>query len=407
MSENSAELNIRMASKWFLQRQEINEYLKDYKLCDCFLKSDYAKVVWWDEAANSILTKRVCLGCQRNIVQTDAASIKKEIHSYFELKECAVLGIYNYEQYSSSGAIQKILQEDWMKMCKISQDITVQIVGSVPQLTKHTTWIYERFPKFCKDCMEHKNVQIRKEFAKYSMQIIANMLEHKTLKNTEKQALLKKFIDDLMAVTRQSIFKTDYDLQETAFETLEKVCKIENSDILVASVNMLVLLIMAANSKQSLLAVEAFNSLTKRHNTTTSNLYKTHKQEMCRRIMNLCTFNLSIADWDLFNSLGRISLVLGFFGTKDFLVKELPHLLPHLIVLVLNRPSANKLLIELLAITDQHISDVLRTYYSNIFLHIFLEENEETFKSTMKYLEANASMSGSSLRKRNFKVSWS
>lgn len=164
--------------------------------------------------------------------------------------------------------------------------------------------------------------------------------------------------------------------------------------------------IMIPTSKYSLIAVNKCFTLARRNDTTTSFIYSQNKSEYCEVIAHLCSVNQVLINYNLDISLEKVSLMFGFYGSKEFVMKENNYLLPFLISNIVKIPSVTKLVEEMALLSDMDLPDMLCRKYGYIFIRIFLENLPiEEFKQCMMYLEKTSGMSGPTLRKRNFRVS--
>lgn len=164
--------------------------------------------------------------------------------------------------------------------------------------------------------------------------------------------------------------------------------------------------IMIPTSKYSLIAVNKCFTLARRNDMSTSSIYNQNKREYCELIVHLCSVNQVLIDYNLFNSLEKVSPMLGFYGSKDFVVQEINYLLPFFISKIVKIRTVTKLIEEMALMIEIDLSEMLCCKYGYIFIHIFLENlPKEEFKQCMMYLEKTSGISGPSLRKRNFRVS--
>lgn len=164
--------------------------------------------------------------------------------------------------------------------------------------------------------------------------------------------------------------------------------------------------IMIPTSKYCLIAVNKCFTLARRHDTSTTSIYNQNKREYCEVIAHLCSVNQVLINYNLFTSMEKVSPMLGFYGSKDFIVQEINYILPFFISKIVAIPTVTKLIEEMAQMIEMDLSEMLCCKYGYIFIHIFLETlPKEEFKQCMMYLEKTSGMSGPSLRKRNFRVS--
>lgn len=218
--------------------------------------------------------------------------------------------------------------------------------------------------------------------------------------------MLKICFSELKIYTKKSLQSSNFDLQDTLLKTIRSISSIHLDDITLNVSHLLLYYIMIPTSKYSLVASNIFITMASNRNTTTNLIYLQYKRELSQIIVELCAINQALIDYNLSISLEKISLILGYFGPKDFVAQECRYLLPVFISLIskYNMPKVEKLVHEIATFLDLDLSELLTTRYGNIFLQLFLNESDEVFKQSMKYVERNTGLNGNTLRKRNFQV---
>lgn len=231
------------------------------------------------------------------------------------------------------------------------------------------------------------------------------MQENATLSNKKTEEILETIFTYLNKQVKKSLQFSDFALQETLVETFNKISLVKHENIPLPIMKLLLYIIMIPTSKYSWLAVNIFIELSKTDGVSNATLYQKYKRELCKEIVELCAINQALINNPLSISLERVSLVLGYFGVKNFVTQDSHYLLPYLVPLVVNMPKVSYLIEEVSTLVELDLSDLLASRYGNIFLQLFLYETDVIFNASMKYLETSTDLSGPALRKRNFKVS--
>lgn len=204
---------------------------------------------------------------------------------------------------------------------------------------------------------------------------------------------------------KTSLQCSNYELQDTLLTTIESISQLKDVEGITLHVSQLLLyFIMIPTSKLSLIAVDTFISMAKYHNIATNLIYSQNKKEMCETIAELCAINQALTGMTLSSSLEKISLALGFFGSKDMAVQDCRHFLPFFVAIAVKMPEVKKLINEMVSFMDVDLSNIFVGLYGNIFVHVFLNESDEVCMKALGYVEKHTVHSGSILRKRNFQV---
>lgn len=226
------------------------------------------------------------------------------------------------------------------------------------------------------------------------------------LSQDTKKEILDMMFSKLLSLTKKSLQFSDYDLQDTLLRTIGEISTIKHDQIALESMIILIYLIMIPTSKYSLIAVNNCFKLAKVNEMTTTAIYSQNKKELCKVIIHLCSVNQALISYTLANSLEKVSLMLGFYGPKDFLTQESNYVLPLLVSKIIEMPAVTKLIQEMAVLVELDVSEMLACKYGYIFIHTFLEEmHDDNFRQCTLYLEKTTGMSGPALRKRNFRVS--
>lgn len=208
-----------------------------------------------------------------------------------------------------------------------------------------------------------------------------------------------------MDLTKKSLKFSDYNLQYSLLNTIEEITQIQTETVVLELMKILLYFIMIPTSKYSLIAVNKCFTIARRNNTSTSSIYNENKREYCEVIAHLCSVNQVLIDYNLDTSLEKVSLMFGFYGSKEFILQESNYLLPFLISNIVKIPTVTKLVEEMALMMDMDLSEMICRKYGYIFIHVFLKDlPTEEFKQCMMYLEKTSGINGPTLRKRNFRV---
>lgn len=217
--------------------------------------------------------------------------------------------------------------------------------------------------------------------------------------------ILTVFFAALLNHTKKSLKFSDFELQDSILSTINAITDIKAEYIIAETMRILFYLIMIPTSKFSLIAVNKCFKLAENNDTSTTTIYCQNKKELCELIAHLCCINQALINYSLSTSLEKVSLMLGFYGSKDFVNQESNYLLPFFISKIVKMPSVIKLVEESATMMEMEVSYMLSLKYGYIFIHVFLEDvPKEDLKKCMMFLEKATGTSGISLRKRNFRV---
>lgn len=230
------------------------------------------------------------------------------------------------------------------------------------------------------------------------------MQDQSILDQKVKVQIIDVLLSTMISLTKNSLKLSDSELQNTLLSTVDELSLVKDDVIVLPLMEMLIHFIMVPTCRYPLIAVNKLFVLAENRNTNTELLYLQYKKQLCVLIVNLCVINYTAFKYDLGKSLSKISLVLGYNGTKDFVNQSCHYLLPYFTVKTIHVPSFACLTKEVARFLDSEISELLANKYGTIFLHVFLNESQEDADWCLLYLETTTGRSGAVLRKRNFKV---
>lgn len=210
--------------------------------------------------------------------------------------------------------------------------------------------------------------------------------------------------DSLKFYTKQSLQYSRAEVQETILETLTNLSSVKSEIVVLHVIDLLLYFIMCPTSKHSLMAVNTFLTIEKKHKTKINDLYVKFRKEICQRIVELCAINQALINRTLHASLRKVGVLLGFFSTKDFVTQECEYLLSFMVPLLAIMPKVSELICEMAEMIEIELPQLLATKYGGIFLNIYLREPEHVYLKAMEYLERETGMPGPTLRKNNFRV---
>lgn len=205
----------------------------------------------------------------------------------------------------------------------------------------------------------------------------------------------------LLRLIKNSLQRSDKELQDTLIDTIYNISRVKIEILQLPVAKVLLYYIMIPTSNFNWIAINIFLELAKLHNLTTPFLYQKYKNELCKEIVELCAINQALVNWNLSQSLEKVSLLLDFFNCKDFVDQNSHYILSYLVPLVVIMPKVASLIEEVSNLIGVELPELLANKYGNIFLRGFLYETDSVFQKSMKYLEKVTGMSGPALRKRS------
>lgn len=209
----------------------------------------------------------------------------------------------------------------------------------------------------------------------------------------------------LLKYVKKSLEASDRELQNTLIGTIKEICKVQVEYVQFPLMKLLLYFIMIPTSYFNWVAINTFTEMAKLHDSTTLILYKKHQSELCKNIINLSAINLMLINWNLCQSLEKVSLLLQYFDCKDFVNRNIHFVLPYLICLVPTMPKVSELVKEISVIINVELSELLIREYDHIFVQIFLNETDDTFNQCISYIESITRMNATTLKRRTFNVS--
>ncbi|KAG5868652.1 hypothetical protein JTB14_031712 [Gonioctena quinquepunctata] len=244
-----------------------------------------------------------------------------------------------------------------------------------------------------------QNKDVRKKFAEVIGPTLKFNQGNTVLSPEIKTEILNVLFTSILKLTKKSLKFSDFELQDTLLRTIEEISAIKSEYS-----KILLYFIMIPTSKFSMIAVNKCFKLAERNETSTTTIYSQNKKEFCEVIVQLCSVNQALINYSLSTSLEKVSLMLGHYGSKDFVSQESNYLLPFLVSKIVNMPAVTKLIQEMATMMELDISEMLSAKYGYVFIYVFLDKKIEDLSKCMIYLDQKSAMTGPSLRKRNFRI---
>ncbi|KAK4874516.1 hypothetical protein RN001_013876 [Aquatica leii] len=365
----------------------------------CQSNSDFLQIVSWNNDSNVIIENH-CLTCQNKFSYTNKYDLKPILDQMQETKMV----------YKIFAPVQGNIDHDFLLLMIITlsnhenYEVKMAIIKSLPSFTHIPSLFQAEHIKLWIRFANDSNKNIRFKFASVISRIFNAVKDSTMLSAEKKEMIVKSCFLELENISKLSLQFSNFELQETVLETINQLSKVSFNVITRYVTQVLLYFIMIPTSKYLLIATDIFMEMANVQGINTNVIYLQYKKQLCQNIMKMCAINHALIDYNLLTSLENISLVLGFYGSKDFLMKETRNLLPTLISLIVTMPKIEKLVEEYASLLEISLSELVTTRYGYIFLHLFLNESEDTFKKLMNYIEKCTGCSGKSLRKKDFLV---
>ncbi|CAH1116639.1 unnamed protein product [Phaedon cochleariae] len=367
----------------------------------CCSSSDYTKVIMWNKTESMLDLKICCKKC----TFSNRLDMKKNINILEDQFGDDIVGL-NYTKINVDERTNNLMLRHVLAFLnKGSSNVKIECLGVLPYLSSHALQFHS--PGVTKIWIEKAgdlNKDVRKSFSDIICSTIEHFQENTILSTKIKTEILDIILTYLLTLTKKSLKHSDFDLQDTILSTIESIISIKCEQIILDTMKILLYFIMIPTSKYPLIAVNKCFKLAKRNETSTTTIYSQNKKELCEVIVQLCTVNQALINYGLSTSLQKVSLMLGFYGSKEFVTQESNHLLPFFVSKIVKMPAATRLILEMSTLMETDVSELLSMKYGYIFIYVFLEMSNEEFKKCMLYLEKSTSSSGPSLRKRNFRI---
>lgn len=353
----------------------------------CMISSSYFVGVVWDEQQKCLKTSLYCTDCKKH------ENLSNRISKLGPFNTPAP----NRLKYAILKASQRFFNTQ-------DHNIGINVVNALVSFARHIEEFHNT--DLTKLWMSFAGVEddaVRKAFARVVFAVF-EAVQKCNQPNEYKDEFLTTVYECLKVHTKRSIQYKKVNLQYSILQTLESLIETKSETALLHNMNLLLYFIILPNSKHSLVAVDNFLTIEKRHKTKTKLLYLKFRKELCKTLADLCAINQALLNRPLQTSLQKVALLLEFFSTKDFVTEEWQYLLPYFVALLVKMPKVQGLIQEMAVMVGMSVSQLLASKYGYIFLYVYLKESEEVCKASLSYLERETGMSSAILRKNNFRV---
>lgn len=133
-----------------------------------------------------------------------------------------------------------------------------------------------------------------------------------------KNEIIRAIFQTLLNDTKRSLKYSDFELQNSLLSVIEEIIQSKCENLHLDIIKILLYFVMVPTSKYSLTAVNKCFKLAKKNDTNPTTIYSQYKKEICEVIAHLCSVNQALINYSLSTSLEKVSLMLGFYGSKDF-----------------------------------------------------------------------------------------
>ncbi|RZC32904.1 serine/threonine-protein kinase ATR, partial [Asbolus verrucosus] len=371
----------------------------------CITASDFIKLIRMDPEDGELT---IDIHCDKCHLSAEAKSVSKsnKIDEFTKNFQCSTVSVSFSKIDLDLPSLTGMILKNLLKFLTFNDaELKLLALEVLPFCSNHILKFYSgNVAKIWVGKCEDQDETVRRKFGEIVAKILKYGQENEVLSNAIKAEVMDILFATLTKLTKKSLQQSDYKLQETILHTVQEICNIKLENTILPIVKILIYLIMVPTSKHSLIAVNKFFVLAEKHNTTTSEIYKQYKQEICEIIVHLCAVNQALLKYPLSTSLCKISVTLEFYNSKNFVLRECQYLLPFFVSKIIRMEAVGKLIEEVALMVNLNLADLLASIYGNIFLHVFLNESKDDFKQSMLYLERTTGLSGSALRKRNLWV---
>lgn len=195
------------------------------------------------------------------------------------------------------------------------------------------------------------------------------------------------------------------ELQEAILNALTNLSYIKFDTLILHIIDLLLFFLMIPTSKHCVKAAAIFARLEKTYKTKIRLVYLQFRKEFCKSIVQLAIINQTLTNGTFYESLRKVRGCLGFSSTKEFITQESEYLLRYLIPLLTTTPKVSVLINEIAGAAGMELPAYLSSVYSQVYMHIFLNEPEDVCKQAMAYLERETGITGGpTLQTNNFRV---
>ncbi|XP_023017943.2 serine/threonine-protein kinase atr isoform X2 [Leptinotarsa decemlineata] len=366
----------------------------------CCISSDFIKIVKWNNMSSNLDSMIICNKCTFNELKGNKNNLEKiaSQHGNSLVANCSKITL---DQSLATFMLKHVLSF----VTGASVNLKIEILSTLPNFSSHILQFHSTsVAKIWVELVGDQNKDVRRKFAHIIGKTLKFNQENAVLAPEIKMDVLNILFSSILKYTKKSLKFSDYELQDTLLDTIEVISTIKSEHISIELMKILFYLIMVPTSKYSMIAVNKCFKLAERNNTSTSIIYSQNKKVFCEVIVQLCSVNQALINYGLSTSLEKVSVMLGYYGCKDFVTQESNYLLPFLVSKIVKMPAVTKLIQEMASMMDTDVSEMVSSKYGYVFIYIFLDMSRDDLRKCMIYLERTTGMSGPSLRKRNFRI---
>lgn len=207
----------------------------------------------------------------------------------------------------------------------------------------------------------------------------------------------------LKEYSKKYLLSGNAEFVETLLDSVKEFGCLDIPDNLFNISRLILFYLIMSNTYLSLTAMDNLNKIANYHNVTPNCIFTRYKKNFCQVIAYMSCVSYCGMDYNIVQSLERISLAFGF-TMKDFIMRNGHHLLPFYIPLFVKEPKCAKMLTDLANLMVVEPGVLLSTNFSYIYTNCYLNENNEIFVKSMNFMEQITKSNLKVLKQRNIKV---
>lgn len=218
-----------------------------------------------------------------------------------------------------------------------------------------------------------------------------------------KKSMLDSCLNTLKDYSKKYLLSGKAEFVETLLDSVKEFGCLDIPDNLFNTSRLILFYLIMCNTYLSLTAMDHLNKIAKFHKVTPNYIFAKYKKNFCQVITYMSCVSYCGMDYNIVQSLERISLAFGF-TIKDFISRNGHHLLPYYIPLFVKEPKSAKMLTDLANLLMVEPGELLSTHFSYIYTNCYLNENNEIFARSMTFVEQITKSNLKVLKMRNIKV---
>lgn len=204
----------------------------------------------------------------------------------------------------------------------------------------------------------------------------------------------------LVKATRTSLESNNNTQQTKTLNLIKEFGLCSDENVILPATKLLVYFIMHPQCYLGPKAVIYLRDISEHHRYTPNQVYHRYKKDFCKLFVQCCLHNGK----EFAISLLKVVRAFGFVGYRDFISKDVHHFLPFLIpysVIIKEVPS---MIEEIASLVQCSVSEFLIERFPHIYVHVYLNENNDVSKKCFNIIENLTKMSILSLIKRHFRI---